>query len=71
MSRLSVFFPSPPCAASFDSVNNSLFPNCFDNNQDAQYVVTNIPAPPNELNLPPMSPETSSPLFRMQKDEAI
>ena len=58
-------------AAIFEAVNTSLFPNCFDNNQDAQYVVTNIPPPPNAINLPPLPIETASPRFRLRQDEAI
>jgi hypothetical protein len=57
-------------AVIFESVDNSYFPNCFDNNADARYVVTNIPPPLGEKNLLPIQ-EGESALFRMRPDEAI
>ena len=55
----------------FQNVNNSIFPNCFDNNADAQYVVTNVPPPAGNTNLPPIEQPGPSALFRLRPDEAV
>jgi hypothetical protein len=56
----------------FDSVNNSFFPNCFANNADAQYVVANVPPPPDtNNNLPPIEGSGPTSRFRLRPDEAV
>lgn len=58
----------------FENVDNSVFPNCFDNNADVQYIVTNVPPPPGDKNLPPivrLCSDIPPPLFRLRPDEAV
>jgi hypothetical protein len=62
----------------FTAVNLSLFPNCFDNNQNALYIKTYLPPAPGEKQLPPMYGiiekdriRLTDVRFRMRPDEAI
>lgn len=62
----------------FDSVNLNFFPNCFANNQNAQYMKFYLPPAPGAKKLPPLfgiiekdGHRMTDPRFRMRPDEAI
>ena len=62
----------------FMAVNLNLFPNCFDNNQDALYIKFYFPPAPGTQTLPPLFGliekdgfRMTDPRFRMRPDEAF
>jgi len=55
----------------FEVVNDSKFPNCFDNNQNSLYMKLVLPSAPDASKLPPIDPKIPDPRFRMRPDEAI
>ncbi len=57
----------------FNAVNQSAFPNCFDNNATSKYVSFDLPPSPDVDTLAPinMYKDIADPRFRLRADEAI